>query len=176
MILGLLCDNSLSPYWTFVQMLGICDVYVNSFIVDKGPLVKTSPLQDQGSSLISIGIHQYDLRFLIWGSLLPTSPLVLWIRATSHTSQEPWPWNCESPKESVQRPSHHTSKIMLGDHKSSSVVWSHMYLGPQPNAISMNFYPCRSSHIIKYNKSTDVGIWSTMVSRFCVKPTSERWF
>jgi hypothetical protein len=22
-------------------------------------------------------------------------------RATSHTSQEPWPWNCESPKESV---------------------------------------------------------------------------
>jgi hypothetical protein len=25
--------------------------------------------------------------------------------ATSHTSQEPWPRNCESPKESVQRPS-----------------------------------------------------------------------
>ena len=27
------------------------------------------------------------------------------LRATSHMSQEPWPWNCESPKESVQRPS-----------------------------------------------------------------------
>ena len=34
------------------------------------------------------------------------------IRATSHTSQEPWPWNCESPKESVQRLSQDTSKIM----------------------------------------------------------------
>ena len=27
------------------------------------------------------------------------------MKATSHMSQEPWPWNCESPKESVQRPS-----------------------------------------------------------------------
>jgi hypothetical protein len=34
------------------------------------------------------------------------------LRATWHTSQEPWPWNCESPKESVQRPSQHTSKII----------------------------------------------------------------
>ena len=25
---------------------------------------------------------------------------------------EPWPWNCESPEESVQRPSQHTSKLM----------------------------------------------------------------
>ena len=24
------------------------------------------------------------------------------VRATSHMSQEPWPWNCKSPKESVQ--------------------------------------------------------------------------
>jgi hypothetical protein len=30
-----------------------------------------------------------------------------WIKATSHMSQEPWPWNCESPKESGQRPSQH---------------------------------------------------------------------
>ena len=32
----------------------------------------------------------------------------LW--ATSHTSQELWPWNCESPQESVRRPSQGTSK------------------------------------------------------------------
>ena len=24
-------------------------------------------------------------------------------RPTSHTSREPWPWNCESPRESVQK-------------------------------------------------------------------------
>ena len=34
------------------------------------------------------------------------------LRATSHMSQGPWPCNCESPKESVQRPSQHTSNIM----------------------------------------------------------------
>ena len=34
------------------------------------------------------------------------------LRATSHISQEPWPCNCESLKESVQRPSQHTSNIM----------------------------------------------------------------
>ena len=33
-------------------------------------------------------------------------------RATSHMSQELWPWNYESPRESVQRPSQDTSKIM----------------------------------------------------------------
>ena len=38
------------------------------------------------------------------------------IRATSHTSQEPWPWTFESLKESVQRPSQHTS--------NQHVVWS----------------------------------------------------
>jgi hypothetical protein len=35
----------------------------------------------------------------------PSYTLVFRVRATSHTSQEPWPWNCESPKQSVQRPS-----------------------------------------------------------------------
>ena len=35
-------------------------------------------------------------------------------KVTSHTSREPWPWNCESPKESVQRPpSQHTSMIIM---------------------------------------------------------------
>ena len=34
------------------------------------------------------------------------------VRATSHTSQEPWSWKRESPKESVQRPSQDTSKVM----------------------------------------------------------------
>ena len=32
------------------------------------------------------------------------------LKATSHTSQEPWPWHCESPKQSVPRPSQHTSE------------------------------------------------------------------
>ena len=38
-------------------------------------------------------------------------------------------------KESVQRPSQHTSKIMECGHGPSSVVWSHMWPRPQSNAI-----------------------------------------
>ena len=34
------------------------------------------------------------------------------LRATSHTSQEPWPENYEGPKESVQRPTQDTSKTI----------------------------------------------------------------
>ena len=41
----------------------------------------------------------------------------------------------------------HLQKQCCG-HGSSNVVWSHMLPGPQPNAISMNFYPCRSSCVI----------------------------
>jgi hypothetical protein len=37
---------------------------------------------------------QVEILLLLWGGVN--------IRDTSHTSQEPWPWNCESPKESVQ--------------------------------------------------------------------------
>ena len=30
--------------------------------------------------------------------------------------------------------------------------------------------------MIKLNQSTVVGVWSAMVSRFGVRPTSKRWF
>ena len=63
--------------------------------------------------------------------------------ATSHTSQEPWPWNRESPKESVQRPSLDTPKsCSVVTDPRVYVVWSHMWPDLQPNAISMNFYSC----------------------------------
>ena len=38
------------------------------------------------------------------------------LRATSHTSQNPWWWNCESSKECVQRPSQDTLKIINCGH------------------------------------------------------------
>ena len=49
-----------------------------------------------------------------WGKLVWACDWEEWwdVRATSHTSQEPWPWKCNSPKESIQWLSQHTSKIM----------------------------------------------------------------
>ena len=61
-------------------------------------------------------------------------------------------------------------------HRSSGVVWSHMWPGPQSNAISMKFYSCGSSHMIKSNKSIVVSVRSAMVSWFCVRSTFKRWF
>ena len=58
--------------------------------------------------------QKYEACVYEWNSGLPFVPqeLVCCLRATSHTSQEPWPWKCESPKKSVQRLSQDTSNIM----------------------------------------------------------------
>ena len=50
-----------------------------------------------------------------------------------------------------------------------------MLPGPQPNAISMSFYSCGSSRMIKENLPTIVSVRSGMVSWFCVWPTKV-WF
>ena len=102
------------------------------------------------------------------------------LRATSHTSYEPWPWNCDNPKESVQRPSQRTSKITECGHRPSTVVWSHMWPSPQPNDISMN---TSSNHSFLF-------IWKcTSICLICANPyfsiegflqyvanASEAWF
>ena len=41
---------------------------------------------------------------------------------------------------------------------------------------SMNFYSCRSSCMMKQNKAVVVSVQSAVVSQFCVRPTSKRWF
>ena len=91
-------------------------------------------------------------------------------------SHELWPWNCEIPKESIQRCPKTPPKSCSVIHGPSSVVWSHIWLGPQPNAIWMNCYSCGSSHVMKDNKSTIVSVRSAMVLWLCVRPTSKTWF
>ena len=66
--------------------------------------------QDSGCTPTYILTHRlYQL-----GSSSSSSTGSLMRRPTPHTSQEPWPWNCDSPKEkkSVPRLSQHTSKII----------------------------------------------------------------
>ena len=47
----------------------------------------------------------------------------IYLRATSHTSHDLWPWNCESPKESVKRSSQ--------DHGGCTYTWL-MYTRARP--------------------------------------------
>ena len=68
-------------------------------------------------------------------------------------------------------------------HGPSRVVWSHMRPNPQPNAISMNFYYCMSSHMITQNHVVqsvlcyERGLECHVSWWFCVRPTtSKRWF
>ena len=101
----------------------------------------------------------------------------IYLCAPSHMSQELWQWNCENPKESVQRPSQDTSK--------NCVVWSRIlkcsvksYVDHACNQI---LFQWNSIHADPYTWSNKIKqqLWafrSAMVSRFCVRPTSKRWF
>ena len=72
----------------------------------------------------------------------------------------------------VQRPCQGVSKVMWWcGHGSSSVVWSHVWLGSRPNVVSMSFCSCGFSCMLKWNKLTVVSVRSAMVSWFCVRPT-----
>jgi hypothetical protein len=80
-----------------------------------------------------------------------------------HWSQELWPWNCESPKEIVQRPSsQHTSNIMKCGNGPLSVVWSHMWLGPSTNCSFNEIYSRTHDRIEWINNCENLechGLW-----------------
>jgi hypothetical protein len=110
-----------------------------------------------------------------WGACITTE---LFCLIRDHFTHEPravtmrlWEPKRKCPKAVPRHLQNHSC-----GHGPSSVLWSHMWPGPQPNAISMNFSSCGSVHMIKWNKPTVVTVWSPMVSRFCVRPTSKRWF
>ena len=63
-------------------------------------------------------------------------------RTTSHLNQEPVTMKLWEPTRSVQMPSQDTFKIMECSHGPASVAWSHMWPGPQSNAIPTYFYSC----------------------------------
>ena len=74
-------------------------------------------------------------------------------------------------------PKRKCSKV-VPTHLQNHVVWceSRMWPSTPPNAISMNSYSCGSWYMIRWNKSTVVSMRSAIVSWFCVRPTSKRWF
>ena len=90
---------------------------------------------------LSFGLSQFHGHgsWLVCEVALVIVTLTISIRATSHTSQEPWLWE---PKRKCPN----AAPMDLQNH----VVWSHMWPDPQLNAISMNFYSCGLSHIINH--------------------------
>ena len=117
--------------------------------------------------VIEISIHQKYITF----SFLCCKALHL-LRATSHTSQEPWLKLWEPKRKCSKAVPRHPQNHGLW----SGVVWRHMWPGPQPNVISMNLDSCGSSRMINENKSTIVSVRSAMVSWFIVRPIYKRWF
>ena len=80
------------------------------------------------SSMDMFGLQLYERIWkehshVLFNNIMIVRPTWIWalptphMRATSHTSQEPWPWNFESPKETVQ-------KAIVPTHPQNHVVWS----------------------------------------------------
>ena len=70
------------------------------------------------------------------------------VRATSHTSQEPWPKNCESPIESVQRPSLHLQHHVVWSWTLKCSVKSYV-TAPSTKCYFNESYSCGSSRMTK---------------------------
>ena len=100
---------------------------------------------------------------------LPSRPL------HTHEAKEPWPWNCGSPNESVQRPSQHTSNIIVVRSRILKCeVLCDRFLNQmlfQRTSIHADF-----SCMVNRNKSR---VWAFKEPRshgFFARPTSKRWF
>ena len=83
-----------------------------------------------------------------------------------------------APKEGVRSPSQDTSKscsVVTGVLKCG-VVWCEVICGRSLNQMLFRWISihARSLHMIRYGKLTMVRLRSAMVSRFCVRLTSER--
>ena len=93
--------------------------HIKTWFNERGQLAFTCSLRDQVINIMVLcTTHKLNIKFNF-------GPL--------HTRAKriPWPWNCESPEESVQRPSsQHTSKIMLCGHGPSSVVCKSYVIRP----------------------------------------------
>ena len=116
----------------------------------------------------------YNFYDLCLGSAFQHKSTTLLLLGPLHTRAKSHDHKIVRAQKKVSKGRPNISKIMWCGHGSSSVVWSPYVPGPQPNAISMNYYSCGFSHTIKYNTQTVASIWSAMVSRFCVRPTSKR--
>ena len=79
------------------------------------------------------------------------------LRATSHTSQEPWPCNAEDPLTLIQRPYHGCWDSRLGSHGTSSIAWSGN--GPCCGTIAYFVGGKRGEDLISYNMSRTLPIW-----------------
>ena len=122
-------------------------------------------------------MHMVHKNSFGWATCVPPTTPVWEREAKGHFTHKPRAMTIKVWEPKRKRPK------VVPTHLQNHVVWSRilecsvscMWSGPQPNATSMNFYPCGSSHMIKQNKSTFVSIRSAMVSQLSVRPTSMRW-
>ena len=113
--------------------------------------------------------HSGTSRHLVWAL---SQIVYVTLRATSHTSQELWPWNFEIPKTKCPKaaPTHPRNHVVWSQAVKASAN-SYLRPCPQPTAISKIFHSCRSSHMIKIEQSMVVNVWNGIVSQFGVRPT-----
>ena len=118
----------------------------------------------QLGNLLHCGI---DIELNIWSVSLEEFHGMMVLRATLHMSQEPWPWNGESPNESVQRPSQDTFQ----NQRFERLEWNMIHLMPCRLYIHLAFTYSVSPSSVVWRElgptppfSTNESAWSVMVT------------
>ena len=88
----------------------------------------------------------------------------LGVRATSHTSQKPWPCNGEDPRLSSKGRTMGVGKAVLSSHGPSSIVWSED--GPCCGTIAYFVSEKRGEDLVPYNMSQTLPIWENYLVVF----------
>ena len=86
--------------------------------------------------MLVLPLHYNSVILIIKKDSHVHSTLNVIFRATSHTSQEPWPWNCESPNKSIEKPSKLQTKghpYLLSIHPNDNYQ----------NKVSYDLYPSK---------------------------------
>ena len=86
------------------------------------------------------------------------------IRATSHMSQEPWPWNGEGPWLSSKGRTMGVGKAVLCSHGLSSILWSEN--GPCCGIVACFVDGKRGEDLVQYNMSQTLSIWENYLVVF----------
>ena len=110
---------------------------------------------------------------MFWMMSHVSHPLKKWIgtgtwnlalRATSHTSQEPWPCNGEDPWLSSKGRTMGVGIAVLGSHRPSSIVWSEN--GPCCRTIAYFVGGKGREDLVSYIMSQNLPIWKNYLVVF----------
>ena len=110
-----------------------------------------------GTAFGQFNLGSHNVMVTAFGSCVKWPLLTSGIRATSYTSQEPWPCNGEDPWFSSKGRTMGVGRVVLGSHGTSSIVWSES--GPCCETIAYFVGGKGGEDLVSYSMSQTLRIW-----------------